>query len=957
MSQAKLEPVLQHIRKLAGSALTSDPSDSQLLERFLSTREERAFAVLVERYNRLVWSVCWQVLHHRQDAEDAFQATFLVLARHARTIRRTETVAGWLYRVARRLATRAGMNMATQRTHEKRVRNRRVEEPGSELALSELQAVLHEELNRLPDRYRAPFYLCCLEGKTGPEAARLLSWKEGTVTGRLAEARKLLRRRLARRGFELSAILGACAVSSELFAGAPAGLVKATVKAAIAFAAGQTAATVCSASVAGLVRAGLKAAFLAKVQSAGLLLLAAGVLAYAGALTHQALAAKETPAHNPADVASAPALFPEEEVAEDSGRVPASSGKDNPTEAITVKGRVMGPDDKPLAGARVVVWTDTIKNPSDVNVRATTAQYGRFSFAVTQAELKHKATIVAKNKAYGPAWSELKGINDEEIELRLVPDDVAINGRVLDLEGKPVGGATIRLLRLQKGWTDQWISEMKRGGQYTGMAYIDAVALDGPTAVQTKKDGRFQLQGLGRQRVAWIEISGENIEVTRCFVVTRAAKVPGLRGGQNGAYTASFDHVVGPAKPIIGTVWEKGTGKPLVGITVTDNYWTKTKTDERGHYRLVGIGKKPNYIVAATGISFFSVTKWEVADTPGFDPLTVDFELKRGIVIRGRIINKETGEPVKGTVEYHAFGDNPYLKAVSAIEPAFFSQDHRGYTEADGSFFAVALPGPGLLHVLADQDNYRKTEPAADWNLLPPIQHVSKLAHALVRINPSEAETEKSIPDIALEPATSISGTVLGSDGQPLFGYFAAGLSDSPRGSTNRYERRGDSAFTIRSFDAHRPRALIFFHPDKKIGKAMVVRSAESSPLRVRLEPMSSVSGRVIDAKSRPSAGALVTAHLSRAKEDHANLPTEVLWGYYQQWPNRLEPKIRTAADGTFRLDGLMPGLRYTLIVSEEEMTNPAEALYRLERFTPADSGKTKDLGDLKITDNSAKGT
>src|SRR5207302_803996 len=106
-----------------------------LLERFISAREERAFAVLVERYNRLVWSVCWQVLHHRQDAEDAFQATFLVLARHARTIRRTETVAGWLYRVAYRLATKSGMNMAKQRRLEKRVPNRRAEEPGSELAL------------------------------------------------------------------------------------------------------------------------------------------------------------------------------------------------------------------------------------------------------------------------------------------------------------------------------------------------------------------------------------------------------------------------------------------------------------------------------------------------------------------------------------------------------------------------------------------------------------------------------------------------------------------------------------------------------------------------------------------------------------------------------------------------------------------------------------------------------
>jgi RNA polymerase sigma factor (sigma-70 family) len=140
MSQAQLDPMLRHIRKLVGAAAIQDLSDAQLLWRFVSAREETAFAALVERHGRLVWSVCWQVLRHQQDAEDAFQATFLVLARQAKALCRSETVAGWLYRVAYRLATKAGMNMARQRTLEKRAQNRRANGPDTELALRELQA-------------------------------------------------------------------------------------------------------------------------------------------------------------------------------------------------------------------------------------------------------------------------------------------------------------------------------------------------------------------------------------------------------------------------------------------------------------------------------------------------------------------------------------------------------------------------------------------------------------------------------------------------------------------------------------------------------------------------------------------------------------------------------------------------------------------------------------------------
>src|SRR5262249_10995636 len=150
-------------------------SDAELLRRFVAQDEQAAFATLVARHAALVWSVCCQVLHCEQEAEDAFQATFLVLARKAGTIRNGEAVASWLYGVAHRVAVKAGTR---ERRRQALTREARlppaVAEPVCEAAWRELQTLLDEEVRRLPDKYRAPFVLCCLGQKSKAEAAREL---------------------------------------------------------------------------------------------------------------------------------------------------------------------------------------------------------------------------------------------------------------------------------------------------------------------------------------------------------------------------------------------------------------------------------------------------------------------------------------------------------------------------------------------------------------------------------------------------------------------------------------------------------------------------------------------------------------------------------------------------------------------------------------------------------------
>jgi RNA polymerase sigma factor (sigma-70 family) len=191
-------------------------SDEELLERFLnrdSETAEAAFQALVVRHGPMVLGVCRHILNQLQDAEDAFQATFLVLARKAGSIRDRRVLARWLYEVAYRIAIRARTNGVRRRTHE-----RQGGEMSSTVSIDnhgwiELRPVLHEEVNRLPDKYRVPVILCYLEGKTNEEAAALLQWPVGTVKGRLSRARDLLRSRLARRGLALSAALLVTALS------------------------------------------------------------------------------------------------------------------------------------------------------------------------------------------------------------------------------------------------------------------------------------------------------------------------------------------------------------------------------------------------------------------------------------------------------------------------------------------------------------------------------------------------------------------------------------------------------------------------------------------------------------------------------------------------------------------------------------------------------------------------
>ncbi len=278
MAGVDLGIVLRRFRRLLDRPGYSTPTDAEVLGRFVAERDEAAFELLVWRHGPSVLSLCRRLLGREQDAEDAFQAAFLTLARRAHTIGRRQSVGSWLFKVAYRVALRA-----RQRAGRAAVLSLAGQpEPAREMpdpSDGEVRALLDEEVSRLPDKYRAAVVLCYLEGKTSTEAARELGCPRGTIDSRLAWARQRLRQRLLRRGVGLS-VAGLVAVLAPAApAAVPAALVPATSRLALLFATrGAALAGLASAPAVQLAQGVLHAMFLTKLKGAAAVILAAAVV-------------------------------------------------------------------------------------------------------------------------------------------------------------------------------------------------------------------------------------------------------------------------------------------------------------------------------------------------------------------------------------------------------------------------------------------------------------------------------------------------------------------------------------------------------------------------------------------------------------------------------------------------------------------------------------------------------
>jgi RNA polymerase sigma factor (sigma-70 family) len=941
----------RYLRTLAAGRANDACTDRQLLEQFVSQREQASFAALVWRHGPMVLNVCRRVLGQDQDAEDAFQATFLVLAKKAGTIRKQDSVSSWLHGVAYRIAEKLRAREARRVVHERKSASRPAIDPTEDVAWREIRCLLDSELARLPEQYRGPLVLCYLQGKTQDEAARQLGWSLRTFRRRLKCARELLIRRLKRRGITLSAALTApLLIDGAASAALPPLLIASTVRAGLASATGQAIGPLVSEQVATLAEGGVSS-LLVKKASIALVVLMFVVLGVGGLLAYRA-ASNRTLAEAP------PAPDPQSPPAR-------SASKDPSTE---IKGRVLDPEGKPLAGAKVYVSTYSYKDKSDPKLRAETDESGRFHFTARPVEVEDREMMVAAvAPGYGPDWAPLS--EPGERTLRLVKDDVPIKGRVLDLEGRPIAGTTVRILRLWKlpsealtGGIKELQADPKERFAFSKIhAKYDRVlssvwgVLGTPSSTKSGADGQFQLRGLGRDRIAEIRIEGPSIEYRFLNVILR----PGLANGLPPDIVGpTFDHLAAPSKPIRGTVREKETGKPIAGIRVGcqaagGEYGSEAFTDKQGHYQVPGIRKSEQYLlnVGYRNPPYINYSK-NAGDTPGLEPVTMDFEMERGLVLRIRVTEKGSGKPVRGLVQYGLRSDNKELGRYTTYPRNAVSWDAN---DKDGAYEQIVLPGPGYIAFRATAEQYarlRLKEQKDDLllsNILPAPLTLGNF-HAVVPVNPSAKDAQSLICDIALDRGRALSGTVADPEGRPLPGAMAWGINAVMNLDVTRQEYAwlATPTFTVTGLDSRYPRTLIFYHAEKKLAKALLIRGDEKGPLTVSLQPWGTFTGRVVDASGKPRPGITVT--LSFEEKQARTLPEEQVFANSSLHQVLLNNRATTDKDGRFRMEGLVTGLKYDLNIARGE-----QYFGRVVKDVAGKPGETVDLGEIKMQAPSAK--
>jgi RNA polymerase sigma factor (sigma-70 family) len=950
---------------------------------------------MVQRHGPMVLNVCRSILRHEQDAEDSFQATFLVLAQKAASIRQPQAVAGWLYEVAYHVAVKAQADTARRRTEERKVSPMAAADPTLDMTVRDLHRVLHEELRRLPEKYRLPLMLCYLEGRSQDEAASQLGWSKGTLRGRVDRGREHLRRRLAARGVTLSGLLCATAVAPQVAAQA---LVDSVTWAAVRSVVDGAATGALSARVCALADGVTRAMLLSKLKVATAVLVALGFIAGAGALAHRHSSADGSwdglprpsgektawggrptvPQAIPDDVLAPQALTaPEQPVGIQKPEVrtqkpapaPAKPLAANEQEdRVEVSGRVVDSGGKPLAGAKLFLCERAGKS---VAPQPTTDGGGRFHFALPgTAEWRF---ILASADGLGLDWVLLRPTEaSHDLTLRL-PADVPVHGKVVDLEGRPVTGATVRIVELtttESGSLDeflkQWAADKEKA--WTGPVFrllterplMSPEALRHVRAATTGPDGTFRLTGIGRDRGLLLGVRGPGIADHYVRVVTR----PDFRAGsvnknQVALHGPELAVAVAPSKPILGTLRDAKTKQPLAGVRVLaytpdrplDWGWqqVETKTDARGHYRLDGLAKTTRQVVTFDpGAGAAHMHRFdEVGDAEGFAPIVHDAELHCGVVVSGRVTNRSTGRPVRARVVYAPMINNEFYKrtpgyAAPRTKLTLWIDSRELVTGDDGRFRLTALPGPGALFVMATGRAGQFSQPSVSKADQDPATYSAGLEvfytigagdifpmshlHAYRLIAPAADATELTA-DFALDPGVRRRGRLLDPDGLPLTGAEAVNLT--PPGAWQRVLPGAE--FTAEALNPAKTRRLLFWHKERKLAGTIVLRGNEPEPVTVTLQPLAALTGRALLKNGEPLIGYGV---------EYGAWPD-------LEWPGpnksfKREP-ILTDKEGRFRLTDLPAGVPLTLMVITPKT-----------RYAPIhrekiilEPGKTMDLGDL----------
>ena len=702
----------EQIRTLFHAGSLGALPDGQLLERYASRDgevSEMAFAALVERHGPMVLGVCRRLLSDSHLAEDAFQATFLVLARRAKSVRNRYSLGGWLHRVAHRIASRLSGPIERRKSRERPGAEEVAVEHPDHVERDELRTVIDQEIDRLVDAQRLPVVLCCLEGISHEEASQRLHWPLGTTKSRLARGRRKLQERLLRRGVGPSAAFAAAGtglLGMEVSAAVPPALIEATAKAAAAVAAGGAFTGVVPATLSVLVRAELSAMIATKLK-----------LAVAATLTAVGSAALIGYA-----IGAAPGLRSEVRpvVAAIARNVDEPKGQaEAPRLAakLSASGTVVDSNGKPVARARVILreWsefrirgmtrqqTEKIVKGEEINdtlMETKTDEAGRFQFqdvpapAVPDVAEAGRSVypwdIVALAQGQGLAWVQLTPQHQRNpITLKLGPEGI-LRGRVVEPGGKPVLGAKVKVVGVGPlGRLDVYGNRPDNELNLSWSTF--------PLRAIADRDGRFTVRGLPREKMVTLTVNEPRHEMVYSLAATTDLPQPDVVLSTNPKetrmpiHTGEFTLTAKVADHVLtGRVIREADGKPAARAQLIHN-GIAIQADENGRYRIEGLVAGKLELHASPDSSDTDaapvVAQIEIPETP--TEIEHNVTLPRGLVVTGRVVDGTTGAGIeKALVDFSP-------KPEPGQTPTLFGFSKE--TGRDGRFQLVVPPGRGTI--------------------------------------------------------------------------------------------------------------------------------------------------------------------------------------------------------------------------------------------------------------------
>ncbi len=547
---------------------------------------------------------------------------------------------------------------------------------------------------------------------------------------------------------------------------------------------------------------------------------------------------------------------------------------------------------------------------------------------------------------------------------------VPITGRIVNLEARPVVGATVQVTQITRPKGKDltpWIDAVKRGERiaYEHLVYEPPIGAEEkhPTTT-TDAQGRFRFDGIAPERLVELTIQGPTIAFKLLQVITRRIEpiaAPGYLShhgpGLRTVYGPEFTFTAAPGRPVEGVIRDARTNQPMANVAVrTDQYtgsnWggikdLMTRTDSHGRFRLVGLpkGRGNGLLIVPDDDQPYFMQEVAVPDPPGIGPVPVEIALHKGIWIQGKVTDKETGKPVEGAwMHYIPFLENTFAQATPEFGQAR-NVDGTGYqdryqTRADGTYRLVGLPGRAIVGAVtfsgkpyvqgAGAESIKgMDEKGAFPTYSNPVIASRFFPISMKEINPPEGAESIQL-DLELVPGTKARIRVVNPQGQPVTGVTAAG-----RIGRDRQDRESQKAaeFDVITLAPGEDRVVLVRHEGRKLGRAVHIHEGDDKkgPVTITLERLAMITGRAADADGNPISGATIRV-----------VPYPQTSGGFSLELGR----FATGEGGRFSLANVPTGCEYRLYFESGNGTKDTKFTRCSATVRP---GETTDVGEIRF--------